>query len=695
MLERFRSRLPALALALILAAPSAVATTHSWPGSAPCAGTLQACIDGSGDGDRIEIATNGPIAEDISLYNVNRTLTAAAGYRPGFGSGHWLSITSSAIAGDLGVSVSRLAFDDGYVYVSYNGTGTATYDLRNLVLTHAVIDTQNYILVQATGGTVNATLYDNRVSGVPSSLNNGLIELDAHGGTLNANAYYNHVQSTHTTGYVDGGGIFADYAGAGSGGTLKLHGNEVRGGFDRGGIVVSEGLFSSTAISLTARAYSNVVVGDGDDGSNGISFIVNNGTIDAQAFANTVTRCTYCVIATQWSGGNASAHISGLISSNLIRGNTGLSFATAVTPSLNNDYNLINAAGNTATLGAHTIVTDAALVSDMAPRLQPGSPAIDAADTATVGLGIVFNGLPVTDADGLRRITGPTNKVDIGAYESGNTSFLHTATAANTIIGYITRIDNPATNGDPGADPFVTSNYNAGAAGGVSVSEPVGVYYCSPSNWCIFDENVSATMQPSSHFNVFAAASGSGRIRHQATAANTSGTVTAIDASGLNSLPDRIALVAQNWSVASVYNAHPVALAYDAAAASGSGRWTLVNGDSAAVPTNAGFNIYFQEPSPNAFRITAGAGNLIGGQLILAHPLLDNVACATVQVSRVITPGSSAPNVFDVFYGSDHSWRIFSYAPGGIVAGDTYDVVVDPAQTFACSDRIFANGFDP
>jgi hypothetical protein len=67
----------------------------------------------------------------------------------------------------------------------------------------------------------------------------------------------------------------------------------------------------------------------------------------------------------------------------------------------------------------------AKLVGDATPRLR-ASPAIDAADTNTLGLGIIINGLPVTDADGLRRIKGATNKIDIGAYESGDVSFAHT-----------------------------------------------------------------------------------------------------------------------------------------------------------------------------------------------------------------------------------------------------------------------------
>ena len=114
-------------ISLVAMALPAGATDRSWPGAAPCATTLQACLDGAVDGDRVLIATNATIGEDISLYNRSLTLTAADGYTPTFGNAHWLSITSAPIAGDQTVSVSRLRFVDGYVYVNYNGTGTGTH----------------------------------------------------------------------------------------------------------------------------------------------------------------------------------------------------------------------------------------------------------------------------------------------------------------------------------------------------------------------------------------------------------------------------------------------------------------------------------------------------------------------------------------------------------------------------------------
>ncbi len=78
---------PALALAAFLAAPCAHALPiilRTYPGAAPCAGTLQACIDGAGSGDVIQIASSTLIEEDLTIAK-SITLTAADGFTPELG----------------------------------------------------------------------------------------------------------------------------------------------------------------------------------------------------------------------------------------------------------------------------------------------------------------------------------------------------------------------------------------------------------------------------------------------------------------------------------------------------------------------------------------------------------------------------------------------------------------------------------
>ncbi len=685
------SRLSVFFLALITLPIAASATIRTWPGAAPCAGTLQACIDGAVNGDEIRIATNTAIAEDISLYDRSLTLTGADGYTAAFGSGHWLSITSSGIAGNLQVSVSRLNFVDGYVFANYNGSGTATYDLRELNLTRVASDVYNFIELDANHGTMNATIYNNRVSGVPSSLNRGLIHLSNSGAVLNASVYFNHVTSTSASS-VSGAGIFVDEiaaSGTGASGTIKLHGNEVRGGFFRSGIYVSEGLFSSTTSSYSARVYNNVVIcndaSSAGTGGSGIGFVVNNGTISAQAINNTVSRCYGGISASQWSGGGGGASITGLINNNVITAYRGIDTVATLVGPLTNDYNLINATISSVGYGAHTITAPAKLVLDTQPRLRADSPAIDAADGTSLGFGLILNGLPTTDADGLRRYKGSPANPDIGAYEYGDFSFTHATGSANITSNY-SLLNHPALNANTAAALIATPNYNIGlATGGASYPHAFGAFY-SPSSWALFNQDFATPMALGVHFDVWAPAAAGGSFTHVSSASTAVGFASTVSDSNTNNLPDRIVLVTQNWSAGgtSLYNPHPIGVYY------GASKWHIANIDGAAMPQPLGFNVYAQEASPNAWRVTASAGNLSNAHTIrVRHPLLDNIPCARPHVTRLLGAGLVSDQ-FDVGYDGAY-WYIFGYS--GIAVSEQFHVLVDPTQVFDCSDRIFANGF--
>lgn len=691
---RFRSLALLTGLSLFLPlVPAAHAglAVFVWPGAAPCNTTLQACIDATPDGNMISVDTDASIPENLNLYNRSLSVVAADGRRPSLGSGNWITVSSAPILGNQSVTLRGLRLTNSYVSATYLGTGTATFDFSGLVLEQTSA-ASTYIRVEGrSGNTVQARLYNNRVTGLPRNLNAGLIEVVNGGGTVNASVYYNDVRSRSASA-VDGAGIFVDTIGGG-GGTVKLHGNTIRGGFFRAGLFVSEGLFSVTASDYNARVYSNAVIcadntsGGGTSGS-GISFTAGNGHIGVQALNNTITRCSTGILANQWSGGGAGAVIDGTVKNNLVVGERGLSFSAGLTSGLSNDYNLLNVNSNLATPGPNTITTNASLVTLSAPRLRADSPAINAADTTALGLGIIFNSLPTNDADGLRRLKGGSSgQADIGAYEYGDRDLLHVATAANTTGGYITRIDNAVLDGQGDVNPVVTPNWN-GSGVGVANDNAFGIYYFG-DRWRLFHEDQTTPVPAGAAYNIFVPAAGGGSFRHVSSATNSSGFSTQLDDSSVNNLPERIILATQNWNAGSnVYNAHPIGLQYVPGT---SGRWQLVNIDQASgggMPLNAGFDIYAQEASPNAFRVTATSG---GSSILLDHPLLNDVPCARLHVTRLHN-GSSVPRNFDVYYGSGNGrWRIFSYS--ALSLGTQFNVVVDPAQVYACTDPIFANGF--
>lgn len=681
----FRSWQGWLVIVAFAAPVYADADTLSWPGSPGCTTTLQACIDAATDGDRIEIAGGTTVDENIALAGRSLTLTAAGSGIAQFAPGRSIEADAASASGPA-LSLGRLHLIDGHVRLRYAGTGTASYDVSQLIIERGSIAAPSYLRVEAYAGTVNATLRENRVSGAPASLNSGLIELAVQGGTLNAYAGFNKITRTnHDT--LDGAGIFVDTVASGGAGAgfMRLFANEVRGGFNRSGIFFSEGLFSSTPSSYSARAFNNVIVCAGAEFGRGIMFTVNNGSIDAQAINNTVSGCETGIAANRWSDATAPSTVAGYVSNNVVTATyRGLEFTPDLTAGLSNDYNLINAPGNLAALGAHTITAPARLVAATAPRLAANSPGVDAANGTLLGNALIDAGLPPLDADGLRRVKGAG--ADIGAYESGDLSFEQIASTANT-SGHITTLDYPGL--AAGSRLFPTRNAVAGAANSY---ENFGVWYSGLSaRWTIYHEDTTLPLAPGKAWNVFVPASGGGVFTHVAMAANSGAWQTQIDNAATNGYADRIVLVRHDWSLDGIYNDHPNAVVWNG---SGGGRWMIGNADQADMTLGLGFNAYAQAPSPNAFRLPVPMGAYLQP---IDHPLITGVPCAELHVTRVVDLSSPAATAdFTVEYDTGSSlagyWLVRSPVP--FPANTAFNIVIDPAQVFACTDVIFADGFD-
>ncbi|MBB5207661.1 DUF7452 domain-containing protein [Chiayiivirga flava] len=670
-----------LLLLAVAAGPALAGTTsYVWPGTLPCNATLQACIDGAAPDAEIVIVTSEPIDETLNIPNRSLTLRAAPGVDAQFAPGNNVFIGVAPISGDVVVVLEGLTFTDGYVSVSFNNAGNGAFTLRDLTFRQALPTTfGGYIGVRALGGTVDARIERNRLRGRPTGINAAMISLEADGAELNARVFENRITRAGAT-PGDGAGIQLSAVNGGSG-TTRVHGNTVRGGFFRGGVHFSEGLAALSPSDYSVRAFNNVVVGPsggdaGDGNGNGIAMTVDAGRLHAVVVNNTVTNASNGILALRWVGGEPTAQVEGTVLNNVIAAFRGLTLSSELAALPTNDHNLINAASNVATLGPATITAPARLQSSAVPRLTAASPAIDAADTAALGLGIILNALPATDADGLRRIKGPEPvSADIGAYEFGDTAFLHAAEPATTFANE-TQILHPSTTSMPAANVFATP-YRASAS---VYDRPLGVYQ-SGSRWAVFSQDGS-TMPLDAHFEVFVPAAGSGTFRHTATAANSFGNYTSLDNSALNDLGDRIVLVTQNWSIAPIYNPHPVGLFWNGT------RWFIDNMDDAPMPENAGFNVYAQAPSPNAFRVVPDTGASL---IPLPHPLLDGNPCAAPQVTRQYV-GDDVANHFAVRYDGG-GWRVDTFGTP-VSAGTQFHVLVLPAQAETCGAVLFGDGLE-
>ena len=249
------------------------------------------------------------------------------------------------------------------------------------------------------------------------------------------------------------------------------------------------------------------------------------------------------------------------------------------------------------------------------------------------------------DADGLIRVKKGTTaagsgQIDIGAYEAGDVSFNH-----------VTVIDNNALNNIPSLDNLhVTSNANPNPNGAVSAifnNDNEGLFYGGGA-WRVFNENFVNLIEGAS-FNITKYASVSNTFTHTVASASNA---SVLNASGLNSSPEKILQVSQHWT--GDYNPHPFGTLYFAE------NWFIVNLDLSDIPTNASFNVYFQEKSKSAFRHTATVVNTFDNFTYLNNPLINGVSCAQIQVTQSTRNGVFNAAPVGVFFNTtSQRWAVF------------------------------------
>jgi hypothetical protein len=143
-----------------------------------------------------------------------------------------------------------------------------------------------------------------------------------------------------------------------------------------------------------------------------------------------------------------------------------------------------------------------------------------------------------------------------------------------------------------------------------------------------------------------------------------------------------------------MYENHPVSVFYWPTATGGTNQWYVANADQATLPIGTSFDVYSQPASPNAFRVSVMMGAFL---YVVDHPLVNHVACAELHVTRVtgpFAPVATADFAVDYNRGGSYDGYWFIRSPVPFPAQTQFDVVIDPAQVAACTDVIFADGFD-
>ncbi len=668
-----------LVCSLLLSASTASATTRTWPGAVPCNGMLQACINASAANDTVLVATSSPIAESVTI-NKSFVLRAAPGYRPVFSAGNTISGALSG-AGAATWHVEGFTLQSGFVAVNVSNGTQVDVVIRRMHV-EADLSGAAEISVYKSGAATTTLSYDlseNVLSyfwdTFDGALRAALQVLDGGTGTTSGRIRENRVTATGSSSI----GILVSTADRTH--RTEVIGNEVLGGRS-GSIFVRQGsLISATGGTLTALLFNNVVrsATAGTRTAYGIKVDVYDGSANVRAWHNTVVDAFYGV---NLYVDPSATSIGGSIRANVFAYllTSGIQRAGSVGPVTDSDNLFFETAETPATPGLSptSVFADPRLRRvPEDPHLLPGSPAIDRLAATTLTTVLAAENLPLTDGDGLRRVKRANTAavtataLDLGALESGDVTFLHEIPELPEAFSLL---DDGALNAIPDAYPIATANWNPDGGSGIYNDHPVSLSYFAGTRWGIRQEDL-ANFSAGARFNIFAPGAGDGRYLHANTVGNTGPSATTLDAVGLNGQSDRIVLAMRNPGTGVVTDLpSPIAVGYAASA------WRVSRLDAGAMPTNGGFDIYFQEPSINAFRHQTSAGNVGANVTILDHPLLDGHPYARFHITPSTNGGTVNDHETGVYYESGFGrWAIFNQDLATMPAGVEFHVLVDPS----------------
>ncbi|MGN6520176.1 MAG: choice-of-anchor Q domain-containing protein [Dokdonella sp.] len=409
-------RLASSALATLLAAAPAGAATLTWPGSPPCATTLQACIAGAAAGDVVEIASDGPIEAALEIQGKSLTLRAADGFTPVLQAGTSTDVIDAFGANtEVTIVIEGLTVRGGSITAYQAGSGPFDITIRgNIVEAEALDSNRTAIRLTTFGATptgpVDFAITDNDVRlGFLEGDDIAAIGIDDLPGATTGAIERNTIG--------DGGawstlGAVLVRNGDGAADVLLRHNRIEATGYNGGIVLVQDGAGGT----LGARVFNNLVTGTvGVMGPQpgAISLRANAGSLHADVFGDTLVGNHTGFVA----GAGAGASLTGTLANTLVAGNAvhGIVIGATAASGFTNEHNLVfGNEGDDFTPGAGTVEADPAFIGAGDYRLRADSPARDAGNS-------VFATDIAVDLDGAVRILGPA--IDIGAWEVGDAIF--------------------------------------------------------------------------------------------------------------------------------------------------------------------------------------------------------------------------------------------------------------------------------
>ncbi|WP_146151764.1 DUF7452 domain-containing protein [Ahniella affigens] len=635
---------------------AAQATTLTWPGSAPCDTTLQACVNGAAVNDTILISSGAGEVTTPLLVNKPLIIKSAPTARARFRNTTIEIQSSFAGPGNLNV-LENVQLIETPLLLRMGTNEPAdehTIELNQLdVLGPAGLPTAIGIaaLQQSSVKTVRirnlrfAGGFGVSTSGQPPSL---ALEISDSQFINTVNGVPIGLTLSHSS-------------------SVKLVRNRVESLRGAPGICVSMQAISGATV--TADLDRNVIIGCevgisqiAQDGALGLTSRIRNNTIRSKLFGIDIT------------GATATATIDNNIFTRI--GTNAV--ATFEMPTIFMAHNLYHQTAQPAIAETNPITGDPQFVSQYDLHLNASSPAINAALAASIPAGGDFDSVTSTL---------PT----IGAY---NYHFggaeVHLATTENSASN-ITTI--PDTISRPFSEVMVQSIVE-GFPLPAWAPNHLGVYTTSsaPLRTVIFSQNQQSIAPPRRFFVL-----DSNRhqtLSHTADASNISNNLTYLNWAPLNGNLFAKPIVTQRAiPLGGVVNNHPIGVWYDVLNA----RWAIFNADQTAMPQGALFDVTLaNDGAPYAF--TAPAANSTSLDLIMDHPMLNNTPCAAVLVTPVYQ-GVYVPSAVHLRYRpTTHDggrWTVLR-GDGNLFQNNMdMNVYVDPTRSRAClSDGLFASGLE-
>jgi hypothetical protein len=388
-------------------APHAAAL--SWPGPAPCNGTLQACIDAAVSGDVIEITGNAALAGTANVTDKNLTFRPAAGATPALTA----DFSFQASTGAMSATIENLNLPGSRVSAYTNADGVSL----SLFIRGNTIGEENADTIRFSGDyhenvTLVLEVVDNTITQLndPGYGGSAVSVTELQSGSLNVLVSRNVINQQNGDGSAaisitdegDDVDLIAD-----------VTRNTITGADYSAGIRVT---IDDPSNVHRINLLNNLITGQGGTTcpcflSAAIAVDMEQGAASLAVLNNTLANNEAGFVLDQTTPNN-SVSLTGAMVNNIIANNSvsGIIIDALFTGTFLNQYDLVfNNAANSYTPGPGTLNTDPLFLGPGNYHLQPGSPAIDSGNDAAV--------LPqmTEDLDGNPRISGLS--VDRGVYE--------------------------------------------------------------------------------------------------------------------------------------------------------------------------------------------------------------------------------------------------------------------------------------